>query len=296
MRLKKRYSGKRSTFIFLIASILFSTSSICSQTNGIYTLQKGDLSISVSTKEGGKVISFKKAGEEMLLQKDIQPKYYGSTLWLSPQRRFWPPSDILDNQTYQASFSKEKLRLKSQQDKKIGFRIAKEFEILKDTSILIRYTIENISDQTQYVAPWDVTRVNGGLTCFLVKKTNLTDLSSDLNHVQIKNGMLYYRYEKENNQRGQKLFAITSKGKLYHYYKNLVFIKQFPRINEKDLPERQGEVEIFLSPNSSYIELENHGKYTKLLKGKKLTYTQRWYLLKRNQKCLNNKKVVLNVL
>ena len=44
------------------------------------------------------------------------------------------------------------------------------------------------------------------------------------------------------------------------------------------LPALQGEVEIFLAPNSLYVELENHGKLTLLEPGEFLTYQQKWFL------------------
>lgn len=250
-----------------------------SETDGVYTLSKGNLSLSVSASEGGRIISFRRAEKEMLLQKNIHSKYYGSTLWLSPQRMFWPPSDILDSYPYRTEIDGETLRMVSEKDTVTGFRIMKEFTISKDTSIMINYIIENISDTTQSVAPWDVTRVNGGITFFPLKDIELNGLNPDLDHVLIKDDILCYTYSKDSIERGQKLFAITKNGSLAHYYNNLLFIKKFPEVNKKDLPELQGEVEIFLAPNSLYVELENHGKYTKLKKGELLEYRQQWYLM-----------------
>ena len=52
--------------------------------NGVYTLSKGELSLSVSALHGGKIISFKRGNKEMLLQDTVHPKYYGASLWQSP--------------------------------------------------------------------------------------------------------------------------------------------------------------------------------------------------------------------
>lgn len=251
-----------------------------SENAGVYTLTKGDLSFSVSASEGGRIVSFKRSGKEILLQKDVHPKYYGSTLWLSPQCDFWPQPTVLDSEPYQAEIDGKILRLTSRKDSVSGFHFTKEFSLSKDTAVIINYSIENISDTVKYVAPWDVTRVKGGITFFRLKDLDLDNLKSDLNHVSIKNDTLWYTYSPDSIKRGQKLFATTRNGRLIHYYDKLLFIKKFPTVDKSELPKLQGEVEIFLAPNSLYVELENHGKYTKLEKGESLSYRQEWRLYK----------------
>ena len=271
----------RSRILLLVLCLLPSSINAqeISEVNGVYTLKTGDLLFSVSAPEGGRIISFQRSGEELLISNDIHPNYYGATLWPSPQRRFWPPSPTLDHKPYQVEITGNTLRLISDRDSLTGFRFTKEFSIsFCDTAILINYTIENQTDSIQHVAAWDVARVAGGTTFFPVKDLSLKDLPSNLEHT-CKDGVLWYQYSPEITKRGKKLFATTSEGWLAHQQGNLLFIKKFPMTVINKLPFRQGEVEIFLSPNSHYIELENHGAYTTLQAGESLNYRQKWYLI-----------------
>lgn len=247
---------------------------------GIFCLIEGDMSFSVSAKTGGRIVSFKRAEQELLTTGEIHPLYYGATLWPSPQRFFWPPSPILDTEPYHAEVKGNTLRLTSERDSLKNFRFIKEFSISKkDTAIIINYIIENISDSVQSVAAWNVVRVLGGITFFSIKDRQLNNLQSNLEYTSEEDGILWYEYAENATKRGQKLFATTEESWLAHQQGNLLFIKDFPSTGVKDLPVLHGEVEIFLSPNSSYVELESHGKYTRLKKGESLSYLQKWSLI-----------------
>lgn len=266
----------------LLVGVLFASCSAAriTRTGDVYTLEKGDLSFSVSADKGGRIVSFKRGEREILIQESVHPNYYGAVLWVSPQRYFWPPSPVLDKAPYKAEMVRNTLRLTSENDSLTGLRFIKEFSISEsDTSVIIQYTIENISDTVRLAAAWDVVRVSGGTSFFPLKDTVLPHLSSDLEHISTKNGVMWYDYSPQPSVKGQKLFATTSEGWLAHQQERLLFIKRFPTVNAGDLPNMQGEVEIFLAPKSLYVELENHSAYSRLEKGQALKYRQQWYLL-----------------
>ncbi|MDR1808924.1 MAG: DUF4380 domain-containing protein [Prevotella sp.] len=266
----------------LLVGILFASCSpgCITRTGEVYTLKKGDLSFSVSADKGGRIVSFKRGGCEILTQESVHPNYYGATLWTSPQKYFWPPSPVLDKSPYTVEIARNTLRLTSKNDTLTGLRFIKEFSISEsDTSIVIHYIIENISDTVRQAAAWDVVRVLGGLSFFPLKDRMLPNLSSDLEAVSEENGLLWYDYSPLPVSKGQKLFATTSEGWLAHRQGGLLFIKRFPEVSVSDLPEMQGEAEIFLAPQSLYVELENHSACTRLEKGRSLSYRQQWHLL-----------------
>ena len=89
------------------------------------------------------------------------------------------------------------------------------------------------------------------------------------------------------------MFATTSEGWLAHLNGNLLLIKTFPKVEVDELPPLQGEVEIFLAPNSLYIELENHGKYTLLKAGGSVSYQQKWYLEQVDEALLSDEQQLL---
>ncbi|MDR0547551.1 MAG: DUF4380 domain-containing protein [Dysgonamonadaceae bacterium] len=269
---------KNFLLLFLMAFVSCSASQIVRR-DSLYILSKGDLKFCVSAEKGGRIVSCQRGGEEILLPGDGTSNYYGAVLWISPQRDYWPPSPTLDRAPYHAEIKRNTLRLVSANDSLTGLRFIKEFSISeRDTAIQIHYIIENVGDSARSVAAWDVSRVFGGVSFFPLKTKNLPGLESSLEHLSESDGILWYDYANDSTRRGQKLFAQTSEGWLAHQYRNLLFVKTFPQIKIEDLPVLQGEVEIFLSPDASYLELENHGAYTRLERGQSLVYDEKWFL------------------
>jgi len=247
--------------------------------NGLYTLSLGTLKFSVSAKTGGRIVSFQRNGKEILTNADIHPVYYGGTFWLSPQNNYWPQYSSIDKLPYEAKIIKDKIRLTSPLDTVSGIKVVKDFSIsAKDTSVLLEYTIENISNKIKQLAPWDVTRVFGGLTFFPKGEKELA-IKSDLKNTKLDKNILWFEYNPDSLVTKQKLFSTNKEGWIAHFYENLLFIKYFPRIKFDQIPPQQGETEIFSAPHGTYIELENHGKYTKLSPGEKMKYSQRWVLI-----------------
>jgi hypothetical protein len=282
MAVRWNFLWNKNWRVMLLAGVLFASCSVAriTRTADIYTLEKGDLSFSVSAEKGGRIVSFKRGGCEILTQESVHPDYYGAVLWVSPQQYFWPPSPVLDKASYKAEMVRNTLRLTSENDSLTGLRFIKEFSISEsDTSVIIQYTVENISGTVRRAAAWDVARVSGGTSFFPLKDTVLPHLSSGLQHVSEENGIMWYDYSPQPAAKGQKLFATTSEGWLAHRQGRLLFIKRFPMVDAGDLPVMQGEVEIFLAPKNRYVELENHSAYTRLEKGQVLKYRQQWYLL-----------------
>lgn len=243
-----------------------------------YVCSLGDFSIRIDAATGGRITSMKRYNLELLLQGTVHPKYYGATLWVSPQCRFWPQSPVLDTAPYQVKSTLRSLTLTSRRDSITGLQFKKHFTILKDTVLAIDYRIKNIADTVQHIAAWDVVRVLGGTTFFAVKERNLANLQSDLEPVCEEDGILWYTCPEIKNEKGQKLFATTSEGWLAYRSGNLLLIKTFPMVEAVQLPYKQGEVEIFLAPERRYMELENHSSYVALKPGRTLRYRQKWYL------------------
>lgn len=248
----------------------------------IYTLSIGDLSFSVSAQIGGRIVSFCRGNSELLTSDSIHPVYYGATFWLSPQSAYWPPYPSVDKLPYNASVADKKLRMVSRADGNI--RITKEFSISEnDTAIYVRYKVENISEKIRKLAPWDVARVFGGLSFFPVGKSNEEINRSDISDTYIENGILWFPFIQKGNKKGQKLFNTAGGGWMAHYYKNSLFVKCFPDIQVSEIPPEQGEVEIYVAPEGTYIELENHGQYVTLAPDEFVEYNQKWFLISLKQ-------------
>lgn len=243
-----------------------------------FTLSLADLSITV-TRNGGKIISFKRAGKEMLTQNDIHPVYYGGTLWISPQAEYWPPSAALENEPYHVQIDEEKLLMTSRPDKKTGLVVNKEFCLsTADTSLYLTYTITNTSSGAIRLSPWDVARTPPGISFFPTgEDTGINRLEIEGSYM--KDGMVWCSTSSLFPAKGKKLFHTAKNGWLAHYTNSLLMIKCFPDIAPEEIPPGQGEVEIYIAPEGAYIELENHGRYITLMPGDSTIYKQKWFLL-----------------
>ncbi|MCS2948075.1 DUF4380 domain-containing protein [Bacteroides sp. BFG-638] len=246
--------------------------------NDVYVLSFADLSFSVSAKKGGRIISFKCRDKELLTSDLVHSKYYGATFWLSPQSNYWPQYRCIDELPYKAEIDGQILRLVSSPDSLSGISIIKEFSVSeRDSSILINYSVRNVSCQLKRFAPWDVVRVHGGLSFFPVGEADQMN-KSDVTGAYEDKGIMWVPCPDGTNERGQKLYSTAYEGWIAHYYKELLFIKCFPDIGPGEVPPGQGEAEIFVAPKGRYLELENHGRYTELPPGESLVYQQKWFL------------------
>jgi len=231
------------------------------------------------SEKGGRIVSYKYDGKEMLTQ-SIEHENFGSTLWTAPQRDWgWPPSDVLDNQNYRIEKNGKGLRMISKPDQKSGFQFDKSWEVNENQSIHIKYVIRNISNSTKSIGAWDVTRVPcGGLVFFPdggVAKVPDSSLKPDFQ----KDGINWIQVDKKPIPENHKLFSSAIEGWVAYALNGLLFIKQFPDTKPEKYSPEQGEVEIYVNKDKSYIEIENQGDNQQLLPGESLSYDENWYLI-----------------
>lgn len=245
--------------------------------DNVYTFSFADVTFSTSAEVGGRIISFKSGGKEILTTDSINKTYYGASFWVSPQSDYWPQDANVDKLPYIPQIKGKTLKLTSQIDN-ARICITKGFSVSeKDTAILINCSVRNISAQPLKLAPWDVARVYGGLSFFPVGEADEMN-KSDVIGTYEENGIVWYPFPDERFEKGQKLFSTGKGGWMAHYYQGLLFVKCFPDIKPNEVPPIQGEVEIFVAPKGRYLELENHGKYVELKSQESLAYKQKWFL------------------
>jgi hypothetical protein len=249
---------------------------------GVYMLISGNLSIVIDGNTGSRVISLKLDDEEILGSKREHPKYYGSTLWLSPEGK-WHGQSVLDASAYTTEFFNGKqLHLRSNRDTVSGFAFHKVFLTNNsDTSVIIKYTITNISKEPQDVAPWEVTRVpTGGLVFF--PKHDPEDIPVANKSLPLLNtfdsaGFFWYPYDPLLSS-SKKVFMDGSEGWVAYVRNKLVFIKKFPVIDPGRTAPGEKNIELYVNKENTYIELENQGAYQNLIPGNSLSYETKWYV------------------
>lgn len=254
------------------------------QINGKYSIRLEDQVMEIDPAKGGRISSLKLNGNDFFTDSNVNDYNWGSTFWFSPQSEWkWPPSAEIDNKAYSNKMEKGELIMVSQKDPKTGLILTKTFSANKKTnSYLLKYTITNLSEKAQKVAPWEVTRVHvNGLAFFPYgdgdRRGGLIPFTTE------KDGISWYQYRADQvpPKGDRQLYSDGKEGWLAAVNGQVIMIKKFPDVPfEKNAPN-EGEVEWYASPvvqGKSYVEIEHQGSYEELLPGKSTTWQVEWFL------------------
>lgn len=256
------------------------------QKDGRFSIQLQDQVLEIDPSSGGRINSLKLDGENFFTDSTVNNFNWGSTFWFSPQSDWnWPPSAEIDNKPYSVKVENRELVMVSPKDPKTGLVVKKAFSANKKTgSYLLKYTITNQSDQSQKVAPWEVTRVHtNGLAFFPFgegeRRGGLIPFTSE------KEGISWFQYQADQVplKGDRQLYSDGAEGWLAEVNGDVIMIKKFPDIPfEKNAP-KEGEVEWYASPvvtGKSYVEIEHQGAYEEIQPGASSTWQVEWFLRK----------------
>ena len=263
-----------------------------------FVIKAGNVTMTVSAKEGGKIMSYKYDDKEMLSQLRMANQY-GSTFWTSPQKEWnWPPVTEFDRGAYtddtDAAQSSKSLLLTSQVARKLPFQIQKQYTPdPKGKFIRVSYTIINKGDAERQVAPWEISRVvadESGLIFFEAPVEGITP--AGLIPFKGEAGASWYSFEQAPQNR-----KINSDGKGWLAYAadGLLMIKKFADLTPSQPAPDEAEIQVYVNQGKTYIELESQGEYKKLAPGESLTWTVDWYLIPVKDELVPSKKL-LNLL
>ena len=239
-------------------------------------LTEGDVTMSIDVENGGKIMSMKYKGKEVISQ-SRRPEAFGSTFWTSPQKEWnWPPVSEFDKKPYTVEQHDGRLVLTSTVSEKLKYRVRKEFTTdPEDHAIIITYSIINESDETKRVAPWEITRVpNEGLIFFDAPVEGITP--EGLIPFKTEHGAVWYQTDEANENR-----KVNADGKGWLAYANngLLLVKRFEDLTPLQPAPGEAEIQVYVNSGKTYIELESQGAYTTLKPKEQLSWTVRWYLL-----------------
>ena len=256
-------------------------------------LKSGDVSMTIDTQQGGKVLSLK-YGEKEIISQLQRPEWFGSTFWTSPQREWnWPPVQEFDKQAYTIQQrDANRLVISSPVSQRLGLRVGKDFSVGKNGSFVVTYSIKNEGSQPRSVAPWEITRVinNDGLIFFDAPIDSIWPANL-MTFTQSDGGAWYKTDEAPQNR---KVNANAS-GWLAYSADGLLLVKQFPDLKPGEAAPGEAEVQVYVNQGKTYIELESQGAYTLLQPGEQLTWTVRWYLLPTNEPSVPSKALLKQV-
>lgn len=259
-----------------------------------FVIKAGDVSMTISAKEGGKVMSYKYGDKEMLSQLRMQNQY-GSTFWTSPQKEWnWPPVTEFDRGAYTAqdlTDTPNQLVLTSQIARKLPFQIVKQYNPdPKGKYIRVAYTIINKGDTERKVAPWEISRVvadEEGLIFFDAPVESITP--AGLIPFKGEAGASWYNFE--TGAQNRKINA-DGKGWLAYAANGLLMIKKFDDLTPSQPAPDEAEIQVYVNQGKTYIELESQGEYKTLAPGESLTWVVDWYLIPLKEKAVPSGKLL----
>lgn len=259
-----------------------------------FVIKAGDVTMTISAKEGGKVISYKYGDKEMLSQLRMQNQY-GSTFWTSPQKEWnWPPVTEFDRGAYTAqdlADTPNQLVLTSQIARKLPFQIVKQYNPdPKGKYIRVAYTIINKGDTERKVAPWEISRVvadEEGLIFFDAPVESITP--AGLIPFKGEAGASWYNFE--TGAQNRKINA-DGKGWLAYAANGLLMIKKFDDLAPSQPAPDEAEIQVYVNQGKTYIELESQGEYKTLAPGESLTWVVDWYLIPLKEKAVPSGKLL----
>lgn len=238
----------------------------------------GTLRMVVDPALGGRILEFSCRGRNALVTSGPQ---VGSTFWISPQALWdWPPPAEIDSSLYGVRTDSESVTLTGSVSQMLGVYVTKRFTTDPGIpAVNIEYAIVNAKAVPVNVAPWEVSRVAGGLTFYPSRSRRLAISSLPTMESQ---GYVWYDYNPLLIGGGgsPKLFDTSRGGWIANVNQGLLFLKIFDNIKAQEAAPGEAEVEVYAHPdvNHPYVEVEQQGPYSTLVPGDRLIWSVQWRL------------------
>lgn len=237
-------------------------------------LQRASLKLCVDASMGGHIVEFSLAGDNALATRGPE---IGSTFWPSPQQAWgWPPPEVLDKAPYSVNRREEGVELLSSVCDRTGLQLKKAFTLHADR-LQVEYTMINPGGESLTYAPWEITRIPGGLT-FYESTEGLLALSTGT--AVVDGGYVWHRYLPERQEQNEKIFGNGSSGWLANVHKGLLLVKHFEPTPASAVAPGEAEIEIYAHGDARqpYIEVEQQGRYCTLAPSEQRQWQVTWYL------------------
>jgi hypothetical protein len=244
----------------------------------------GELTFQVDAQKGGRITTFKLgASANILTGPAVNPTYWGSTLWTSPESQWTqPPPTPIDSDPYTAVATDTTLTLTGMPYAMLGVSVTKTFSAdVALGAIHIEYKLTNTKQTAIQMAPWEVTRVlPKGLTFFPIGPTAPTLSAGATLPTTTMGGVTWFKYDMNAITADSKLYADGAEGWCAHAVDGLVFIKSFGDVTADQIAPKEGDVELYTNKLHTYIELEAQGAYGMIPAGASVSWSVLWFLKK----------------
>lgn len=240
----------------------------------LLSLANGNICVDIDADLGGHIVAFKLNARNALLESGPE---IGSTFWPAPQNSWgWPPPRTLDKLPYEVVATRPGLQLRSADCHETGLRVTKHFK-LNQCGMTVVYEMKNISAGVLHCAPWEITRLAGGVT-FYESDSPAASISTGRSVFQ--GGIVWHRYHPHWQSHHEKIFGNGSQGWVANANSGLLLIKRFAPVPASEVAPGEAEIEIYAHGDQvqPYIEMEQQGAYRSLLPGHSLSWPVDWHL------------------
>lgn len=265
-----------------VFSVFAQTVTPQSKDNGLFYLQCANVYLEIDSTVGGRISSLKVDGQELMFinRSYAGGPYWGSCLWLSPQDGKERPAEV-DQNFYTGGIRSKEIVLSGSTARAIPVSVTKKLSAdSTDTSLTITYEIINHGTTALSRSAWELTRVlpSGSLTFWPTGDYLSGGLAS---RVTASGSYKWYAFQASDPSNGTKFFADGKEGWYGHVTGGRVlFVKKFIDVPRSQQAPNEAEIELWLSGDHQYIELENQSRYQQIAPNDTLRYTIKWYLRK----------------
>jgi Domain of unknown function (DUF4380) len=258
--------------------------------DGKWAFDMGDVTLEVDPQKGGRITAFKLGTENLLTDATVNPTYFGSTLWISPEALLWmqPPPAPIDSDPYTAVANDTSVTLTGMPYTSAKLSASASKTITADPALgafKIEYKVTNTAQAAVSLSPWEVTRVQPlGLTFFPTGPSLSLSAGATLPTGNM-GGITWFDYDATAATANSKLYADGSEGWVAHVVHGLVFIKSFADLTADKIGPNEGDVELFTTKvpavmDLPYIEIECQGAYGAVAPSASTSWTVTWFLRK----------------
>jgi hypothetical protein len=243
-------------------------------TERLLLLEDGPYRLVLDADLGGHLVEFSIEGCNALA---VGKPEIGSTFWPSPQDAWgWPPPQALDKGPYSIDSLDSGVHVSSPECPQTALRLWKHFELLRGC-LTATYVMRNCGDKPVQYAPWEITRIGGGMTFYETDQAALPRSTGQLVYSQ---GVAWHIYNPHQQVQHEKVFGNGSRGWLANHHEGLLLVKQFDPVPAERVAPGEAEVEIYAhgDPHNPYIEIEQQGSYETMAPGGEIRWQVLWHL------------------
>lgn len=255
-------------------SVLLAASVATAEVNTIQ-LSKDALKLAVDPEYGGRITELWYGERDLLAVPEPGENSFGSTFWLSPQTLWdWPPIPEHDTAPYSVS------------DKSIhsatltsafgaGARVSKTVTVNSGQRATVHYRIDTNKDFPE-IAAWEITRVPSRGLAFAPVTTDSVKTVRGRMAYELENDTLWLPMEEDAPLVEGKVIANGTEGWLAYAVDQLLYLKVYPRVAMRDMATGEGDIELYLSGELPFLELEVQSAAHHLKSGEGLDWSVEW--------------------